>query len=285
MKKNTGARGRSRHQKQKQNPSVLDNFKPLLVDVAVPLGSYYVLKDGLGMSIFAALAWSSVVPAVRTAWGLVRERRTNALAGLILVVNVVSLLLSFVSGDPRLMLAKDSGVSSVVAIGILVSVRLGKPMMTAGMKPLLIKGDAAKEAAWERLASGSADFRRKENVFSAVWGLALLAECVARAVGAYTVPVDTMVWLGTVIMIGAMAVAFVVSGGLAVGPMDRMLAAEVRTEAVPAEGEAVAAGQGEAAGHGEAVRHGEAAGQDEAGRQIEAGGRGGKPAVAVTVAA
>ncbi|MFJ3308968.1 VC0807 family protein [Streptomyces sp. NPDC086549] len=210
----------------KKNP-----FAPLIVDVAVPLGSYYLFKDGFGTSTFAALAWSSVVPAVRTVWGVVKERKTNGLAGLILFVNVVSLLLSFVSGDPRLMLAKDSGISSTIAIGILVSVALGKPMMTAGMKPFLVKGDAAKEAAWERLVSGraaaSAAFLRKERVFSIVWGLVLLAECVARVVGAYTVPVDTMVWLGTVIMVGAMAIAFVVSGGLAVEPMERMLTAEV----------------------------------------------------------
>jgi hypothetical protein len=45
--------------------------------------------------------------------------------------------------------------------------------------------------------------------------------------GAYTIPVDTMVWLGTVFLIGFMAVAFVVSGGLAVEPMEKMLAAEV----------------------------------------------------------
>ncbi|MFB0617083.1 VC0807 family protein [Streptomyces sp. AGS-58] len=216
---------------QAQNPSVLDNFKPLLIDVAVPLGSYYLFKDAFGLSTFAALAWSSVVPAVRTGWSLVRDRRTNGLAGLILVVNVVSLLLSFVSGDPRLMLAKDSGVSSTVAIGILVSVALGRPMMTAGMKPFLVKGDAVKEAAWQRLASGaaagSADFRRKENAFSVVWGAVLLAECVARFVGAYTVPVDTMVWLGGVFLIVAMVIGFVVSGALAAGPMERMLADEV----------------------------------------------------------
>lgn len=223
MTKNTG--------NQDRRPSTLDNFKPLLIDVAVPLGSYYLFKDAFGMSTFAALAWSSVVPAVRTVWGLVKERTTNALAGLILVVNVVSLLLTFVSGDPRLMLAKDSAVSSTIAIGILVSVALGKPMMTAGMKPFLVKGDAAKEAAWERLvsgsAAGSAAFRSKERAFSVVWGLVLFAECVVRAVGAYTIPVDTMVWLGSVIMIVAMAIGFVVSGGLAVGPMEGMLEAEV----------------------------------------------------------
>ncbi|MEV5149582.1 VC0807 family protein [Streptomyces sp. NPDC052727] len=234
MTKNTGNQGRK--------PSVLDNVKPLLIDVALPLGSYYLFKDAFGVSTFAALAWSSVVPAVRTVWGIVRERRTNALAGLILVVNVVSLLLSFVSGDPRLMLAKDSGVSSTVAIGILVSVRLGKPMMTAGMKPFVVKGDAAREAAWQRLVSGAADesaaFRSRERAFSMVWGLALLAECVVRVVGAYTIPVDTMVWLGSVILIAAMAIGMVVSGGLAVGPMERMLAAEV--EAGRAERPAVA---------------------------------------------
>ncbi|MFH8767592.1 VC0807 family protein [Streptomyces sp. NPDC017958] len=236
MTKNTGIQGRG--DDRKQSPSVLDNFKPLLLDVAVPLGSYYLFKDGFGMSTFAALAWSSVVPAVRTLWGLVKERKVNGLAGLILVVNVVSLLLSFVSGDPRLMLAKDSGISSMVAIGILISVRLGKPMMTAGMKPFLVKGDAAKEAAWERLMSGavagSAAFRSKEQAFSVVWGLALLAECIVRVVGAYTIPVDTMVWLGTVIMVGAIGIAMVISGGLAVEPMEKMLAAEVEAGQVEA---------------------------------------------------
>lgn len=214
----------------KNTGSTKPSFKPLLMDVAVPIGSYYLFKDGLGMSTFAALAWSSVVPAVRTGWGVVKERKFNGLAGLILVVNVVGLLLSFVAGDPRLMLAKDSGVSSAVGIGILVSVAMGKPMMTAGMKPFLVKGDPAREAAWERLLSGSAAFRRAERRFSVVWGVVLLTECVARVVGVYTLPVDTMVWLGSVVMVAAIGVAMVVSGGLAVEPMGRMLAAESESE-------------------------------------------------------
>ncbi|MFF8591605.1 VC0807 family protein [Streptomyces sp. NPDC015220] len=229
MTKNTGAQGRS---DDHQNPSMLDNLKPLIVDVAVPLGSYYLLKEALGLSTFAALAWSSVVPAVRTGWSAVTERRTNGLALLILVVNVAGLLLSFVSGDPRLMLAKDSGVGSVVGIGILVSVALGRPMMTAGMKPFLVRGDAAREAAWQRLQSGTTDgsavFRSKERAFSLVWGVALLGECVARAVGAYTLPVDTMVWLGSVVMVATLAVTWVVSGGLAAAPLMGLLDAEVK---------------------------------------------------------
>ncbi|MET7480901.1 VC0807 family protein [Streptomyces sp. NPDC005648] len=202
-------------------------FGPLIVDVAVPVGSYYLFRDAFGAGTFAALALSSVVPAVRTVWSAVRERKANALAALILVVNVVSLALSFLSGDPRLMLAKDSGVSSVIGIAVLVSVAMGRPMMTEGFKPFLTRGDVAREAAWERLAVGSAAFRRLERVFSVVWGVALLGECVARIVGAYTVPVDTMVWLGSLILAGTITLALVVSRKVAAEPMARMITVEV----------------------------------------------------------
>ncbi|WP_069769204.1 VC0807 family protein [Streptomyces sp. LUP30] len=225
------------NQHKKQNA-----FAPLIVDVAVPLGSYYLFRDAFGMSTFAALAWSSVVPAGRTLWSALRERAVNGLAGLILVVNVVGLVLSFVSGDPRLMLAKDSGVSSTVGIGILVSVVLGRPMMTAGLKPFLVKSDTVREAAWARLESGaaaaSADFRRRERAFSLVWGAVLLAECVVRIVGAYTVPVDTMVWLGSVVMVMAIGLGIVVGGALGAGPMEAMVSAEAKAgEPVEAESE------------------------------------------------
>lgn len=87
-------------------------------------------------------------------------------------------------------------------------------------------GETAKTAAWARLSTGSPAFRRAEIRFSAVWGLGLLAECAVRAVGAYTVPVETMVWAGTVILVVAMVLAFLVSGRIGVAPMERMIAAE-----------------------------------------------------------
>ncbi|MEU1042734.1 VC0807 family protein [Streptomyces sp. NPDC005551] len=211
----------------KDRGSARRGFLPLIVDVAVPLVSFYLLKDGLGLSTVAALGLSSVLPAVRTLWSAVRDRSLNGLAALILVVNVAGLVLGSVAGDPRLMLAKDSAISSVVGIGVLVSVLLGKPMMTAAMAPFVIKGDTAKSAAWDRLISGSERFRRAERTFSAVWGVTLLGECVVRVVGAYTLPVDTMVWLGTVIMIASMTLGFLVSGALAVVPMQMMLKEEL----------------------------------------------------------
>ncbi|MFJ4911810.1 VC0807 family protein [Streptomyces sp. NPDC088726] len=213
--------------------AVLESLAPLLVDVAVPLVSYYVLKAG-GLGTFGALAWSSVVPAVRTVWGVARERRFNALAALMVTVNAVGLLQSLAAGDPRLMLLKDSGVSSTIGLVVLVSALRGRPMMSAGLRPWLTRGGAARSAAWERLSTGPDDaFRRAEARFSVVWGVALLAECAVRAVGAYTVPVGTMGG-GQVVLICAMLVAFVVSGRTAVVPMERLI--EEAAEAEDAAG-------------------------------------------------
>ncbi|MEU9113699.1 VC0807 family protein [Streptomyces sp. NPDC048483] len=205
----------------------MQSFTPLIVDAGIPVASYYILSDGFGLSTVAALGWSSVVPAVRTVWGLVRSRGVNGLALLMLIVNVVGLAMSAVAGDPRLMLAKDSAVSSVVGIAVLLSVRTKRPLMTAGLKPWVTKGSAAGNAAWDRLMAGSERFRQAERRFSAIWGSVLLTECVLKVIGAYTLPVHTMVWLGTVLTVVAILVAMLAAGGSSADPMEKMVKAEV----------------------------------------------------------
>ncbi|MEC3981344.1 VC0807 family protein [Amycolatopsis sp. H20-H5] len=204
----------------------LDGLRSLIVDVGVPVGTYYLLSKGFGLSTTASLGWGSVLPMARVVWGLAKQRRVNSFSALILASNVVALLLGLLVGDPRLMLAKDSGVSGLIAITVLATAFFGRPMMTAGLKPWVTKGNAAKSAAWDRLAANSAAFRRHERLFSVIWGVSLLTECVARVIGAYTLPIDTMAWLGTAVLLTAMAVAIVVSGGLAVDPMEKLVAAE-----------------------------------------------------------
>lgn len=209
----------------KPGSQLAQTLAPLVLDAVVPIASYYLLSKGFGLSTMAALGWSSVLPAARTIWGLAKDRRVNALAALVLTANVAGLVTSLLVGDPRLMLAKDGAVSSTIGIAILVSVFVGQPMMTAGLKPWVVKGNAAKSAAWDSLSTTSAPFRRNERLFSAIWGAALLAECVARVIGAYTLPIDTMTWLGTVMLAAAFGVA-IVFGGRAVEPIEKLVAAE-----------------------------------------------------------
>ncbi|MDH6127587.1 VC0807 family protein [Kitasatospora sp. GP82] len=204
-------------------------LRPLLLDVALPLFVYYAAHSVFGLSLIAALTLSSVVPAVRTGHQLVRERSLNAFAALILVVNLAGIALSLLTGDPRLMIAKDGAASSVIGLAVLGSAFAGRPMMTTGMRPFLVKGKAARAAAWDRLmagsAAGSTAFRRHERNFSLVWGTALVAECVAKVIGAYTLPVATMAWLGSVFLAGAIVLGFAV-GNVFAGRMHELITGE-----------------------------------------------------------
>src|SRR5215510_972482 len=209
-------------------PDIAAALRPLVIDIGIPVGTYYLLRDGFGVSLWLSLALSSIGPAVRAIAGLVAERELNLLAMLMLAVNLASIAVSFLTGDPRAMIAKDSVVSSVIAFAILGSVVLRRPLMSAGLKPFMTRGEPRRTAAWDRLSAASPRFRRLELLFSTIWGLVLLAECAARLAGAYTLPVTTMVWLGTVMALGAIAVA-IVAGGAAAGPIQKMIDAEAAT--------------------------------------------------------
>jgi hypothetical protein len=200
-------------------------LRPLLIDVGIPLGTYYLLHNAFGVSLWLSLALSGIGPALRATAGLVAKRELNGLAVLMLAVSVAGILVSFLTGDPRTMIAKDSIVSSVIAFAILGSVALRRPLMSAGLKPFMTRGEPRRTAAWDRMSTASPRFRRLEMLFSTIWGLVLLAECAARLVGAYTLPVTTMVWLGTVMTLGSIAVA-IVAGGAAAGPIQKMIDAE-----------------------------------------------------------
>src|ERR1700761_1194185 len=171
-----------RHPKPK-NPAATA-LRPLIVDVAIPLGSYYLMRH-FGVGVVAALALSSIVPAADSIISLVKDRVVNGLALLMVAVNVVGIAVTFWTGDPRLMLAKEAALSSTIGIALLISAFAGRPLMTAGAKPMLTKGDAARIAAFDRLSASSPRFGRLERLFSASWGLVLLAECVTRVFCAF----------------------------------------------------------------------------------------------------
>jgi hypothetical protein len=132
------------------------------------------------------------------------------------------------TGNPRVMIAKDSIVSSVTAFAILGSVVARRPLLTAGLKVYLTTGAAVRVAAWDRLSQGCPAFRRLELLFSTIWGTALLADCVARLIGAYSLPVTTMAWAGTALTLGAIGLAIMV-GAVAAGPMARLMEREIAT--------------------------------------------------------
>ncbi|WP_410666791.1 VC0807 family protein [Amycolatopsis sp. cmx-4-68] len=188
-------------------------FKTLAIEIAIPTAVYYGLH-ALGASVFLSLALSGVVPLARTLYQFAKDRTLNGLALVVLVTNVVGMLLTFVAGDARMMIAKDSIGSGITGLVILASTFTAAPIMTNTMRPFLTRGKAENEAAWERL-SGTAKFQQILRLTSVIWGIGFVLESAARLIGAFTLPIETMVWLSTVIFVGAFVLMMVVGGKVA----------------------------------------------------------------------
>ena len=188
-------------------------LQTLGVEIAVPLGVYYGLHS-LGASDFTALALAGVFPLARTLYQFAKNRTINGLALVVLVTNVVGMLLTFVSGDARMMIAKDSIGSGITGLVILISAFTAQPIMTKALRPFLTHGKADHEAAWDRLQNNDR-FTTVVRRSSYIWGVGFVLESAARVAGAFTLPIATMVWLSTVVFVGTFAVIMLVAGASA----------------------------------------------------------------------
>jgi hypothetical protein len=167
-------------------------------DIILPLAVYYGLH-AFGADNWVALLASTIVAGARTIFVALRQRRLNPFSTLMLVVFGVGLLLAFVTGDPRLMILKDSVVTAVVGVFFLVSTLRGRP--------LTLEADRAWSP--DRAADIDRDWREDPatrhgyRITSMVWGLGMLAEASLRVVLVFLLPVSVMVGLSSVMWIAA----------------------------------------------------------------------------------
>jgi hypothetical protein len=170
-------------------------------DVGLPLVTYYVLHL-LGADDWAALVAGTVVAGLRIAWVAVRARTPSPFALVMLVTFGMGLALSFVTGDVRFLLLKDSMTTATVGLLFLVLAALGQPLTLAAAK------------AWQPERAGqltehfhtSPGARRWHLTASVVWGAGLLVEATARVPLVYALPVRVMVGVSSGMMIATYAV-------------------------------------------------------------------------------
>lgn len=166
----------------------------IVFDIAAPIALYYGLRAA-GLSSLAALAIGAVIPAASAAWVLLRQRRANMVALLVLGTMAASLIISVISHSPRFLLAKDGLITSVWGIWFLASLgaRLAAFLFA---RPLMEGRRVFAVRDWDALWDAEPRFRRIWRVSTVIWGLALLADAVIRVVMAYTLPVDVVPALG-----------------------------------------------------------------------------------------
>jgi hypothetical protein len=184
---------------------------PYLLDIAIPLVSYYVLTSA-GLSAFWALLAGGALTAIIAIINTVRRGRIDNLGVLVIVEIALGLVLDLAVRDPRLILARGSLFIAVAGVWILVNSVTGRPVTMDATKPFAAKkGGADGVIAFEWLAANSPRFVRIQRSLSIVWGAMFLAYAAVRVVVIYTVSISEAVWLNEIPGVIAVAVCLIAS--------------------------------------------------------------------------
>ncbi|MEV6493685.1 VC0807 family protein [Actinoplanes sp. NPDC051633] len=180
------------------------NRAAIVFDVGLPLATYYTLH-GLGVSDRTALLAATAAAGVRLVWVALRTRHVTWFAAVMLSVFGAGAVLTFIGGDARVLLLKDSAPTVMLGLVFLASLLGGSPLTVSAAQ-------SWKPAQADRVADlyrSEPAGRRAFRVSSLVWGVGLLAEAVVRVPLVYLLPVTVMVGLSTAMMLGTLAALFV----------------------------------------------------------------------------
>lgn len=169
-------------------------------DIAVPVGAYFVLH-ALGYSDFAGLLAGTVLSALMVIGQAIRSQRLELMSAIILGGFVFGLVASLISGDPRMMIAKDSAATALIGLAFLISAMIGKPLTYLVARKAVGAGGPARVAELETAYRTDPAKRRAFTVLTVMWGAGLVLEATIRIVLAYQLPIHTMAWLSPVLMI------------------------------------------------------------------------------------
>lgn len=182
-------------------PSWWRQLLPLVWDVGLPTGAYYLVRAS-GESPYLSLLAGTVVAGLRVGYVAVSSRKFDGFAAFLLTVFGVGLALAFVTGDARFLLAKDSVTTGVAGLIFLGTCLFGRPLCFYAAGRMLAR-TPGKRRHWESLWASSKEFRHLMLVMTLVWGFGQLAEAVVRLPLVYLLPIDVMAGLSSAMQIAA----------------------------------------------------------------------------------
>lgn len=169
--------------------------KIAIFDLVGPLVTYAVLRSA-GMSTVGALILSGVFPAFGVLLGVTRDRRVDVFGVLVLVGIVVGTALALASGSARLVLLEGSVPTAVFGAVCIGSLWTARPLMYR-FAIEFIGADTPKGRDfadnWRYIG-----FRHTFRVTTVVWGVAYLAEAMARIFIVESTPTGTALALSKV---------------------------------------------------------------------------------------
>jgi len=184
------------------------NVLTVVFEVVVPMVLFYTLR-ATGVSQWWALMAGVLVAAPYVIFTIVRNRKVDLIALVTLSVLVLSVVLGLLSDNPRTLAIREgwtAALGGLFGAWMLVTVFVGRPaQLTLGRTIAEIKRGAEGAAEWAARWDTDARFRRGLRIDTAAWGAVLLASAVVHVILVYTLPIDLISAVTTVVWFAMLA--------------------------------------------------------------------------------
>lgn len=179
-------------------------FVSLIINGAIPFFLYWVLTTYTSIPQFGALVVSGVPSLLMSIGGIIRQRRIDFLAGLVLIAIAVALIITLLGGDPKIYLIRESFFTITFGLAFLISLMLPRPIMFYVSRHFASGNDPANIARFQLLWQDPR-FRRSMRVMSAVWGIGLLLEAALRITLVIVLSVEQFLAVSPFVIYGIIA--------------------------------------------------------------------------------
>jgi intracellular septation protein A len=171
-------------------------FLSLFWDIGLSLVAFYGMRL-LGFDPYTALWTGTIVAGLRTLYVAVKARKLDVFAVFMAGTFGISLGLSFLTGDARFLLAKDSIGTSLIGLVFLVTCLFGKPMIFHLIRRFR-SSSVQMQLDWDQRWETEPPVRHTFRVLSVGWGIVLLVEALVRIPLIYLLPIDVMAGISPV---------------------------------------------------------------------------------------
>jgi hypothetical protein len=149
----------------------------------------------------AALMVSAVPPILWSLFTVIRFRRLDAVSLLVLGGILLSFLAMLCGGGPRLLLLRESLITGVIGLVLLISLLFPRPLMYYMAESTASKHSPEEvgrfELLWEKPR-----FVHCMYLMTTVWGVGLVCEAIIRAILAWTIPTERFLLISPIVSYG-----------------------------------------------------------------------------------
>ena len=159
---------------------------------------YQLVKHFTSASDVIALALSAVPAMIGTIITLIRQRSVDVLGAFTLVTIVLSIGLTFMTGDARLFLIRESFLTVLFGIICLISLLFPKPIWFYIIRYFTVGNNHEQMVAYDT-AWKFASFRGYIRTITILWGALYTIEFLIRLVMIYTLTISQVLLFSSII--------------------------------------------------------------------------------------